>query len=249
MVLLNLSQKIEITDYINHYRSIHQSPSLVWDDTIALFAEHWSSYLNTNDLFQHSGTTLYSENLAWFDGYGTDIMTLLKKAVDNWYNEIRLYDFAHPGFSSATGHFTALVWKNSTNYGLGISIVGTKAMITMNLSPAGNYQNQYAENVLPPTTTAPTPTPTTPPPAMITLPPPSAPPIVVITPPQPLPPPIIPIIPTPPPVLALPYAPTLMYKKDVAIILNNILYQLQTNMSKPMIVAYIWNTINSLNYY
>ena len=107
--VLTPEQITEITNYINSYRSKHQAPPLVWDSAIYKVAQDWSSYLVTNNLFKHSGNQSYGENLAYYQGYGTNVMTLLKKAVDGWYNEYKLYDFNNPGFSQAIGHFTCLV--------------------------------------------------------------------------------------------------------------------------------------------
>lgn len=38
-------------------------------------------------------------------------------AVDAWYNEVTIYDFSRPGWSSGTGHFTQLVWADSLRMG------------------------------------------------------------------------------------------------------------------------------------
>jgi len=114
-----------------------------------------------NNLFEHSGSSIYGENLAYFQGYGSDTITLLKKAIDNWYNEVSLYDFKNPGFSSKTGHFTCLIWKSSTKFGMGISLnIDTNTVdITMNTSPAGNILGEFEQNVLPEITqTIPVPT-------------------------------------------------------------------------------------------
>jgi len=160
----------EITNYINNYRKLNSAPPLKWDNTVAAFSQKWSNYLLTNHLFQHSGTQKYGENLAYFGGYGTDILTLLKLAVDMWYNEIKMYDFNNPGFSEATGHFTCLVWKSSTTFGMGISINPSSGTvdIVMNTSPPGNVIGEFAQNVLP---SVGTPSPTTPVPVPVVVPP------------------------------------------------------------------------------
>jgi hypothetical protein len=149
--VLTSDQITEITNYVNAYRAKNQAPPLTWDTTIAEFAQSWAFYLISNNEFKHSGNHLYGENLAYFQGYGTDVMTLLKKAIDLWYDEITLYNFNNPGFSSATGHFTCLVWKTSTKFAMGISIndVTNAVDITMNTSPPGNYIGQFQDNVLP----------------------------------------------------------------------------------------------------
>jgi hypothetical protein len=160
MSALTDSQKTEITSYINKYRMLHQSPPLAWDDTITQASQNWSAYLLNNNIFQHSGNRLYGENLAYFNGYGNDIMVLLKKSVDAWYNEVKMYDFKNPGFSASTGHFTCLVWKSSTSYGIGIAVdAKSRAYIVMNTSPPGNYVGKFKVNVLPAITPAPVPVP------------------------------------------------------------------------------------------
>jgi hypothetical protein len=152
-------QKIEITGYINQYRKAHQAPDLVWDETISTYSQTWANYLVINNLFQHSGSQLYGENLAYFKGYGTDVMTLIKLSIDLWYKEIEYYNFSKPSFSSETGHFTCLVWKNSKTFGIGISIADDTAVISFNTSPPGNVVGEFEKNVLPKLSEIPLPTP------------------------------------------------------------------------------------------
>lgn len=67
-----------------------------------------------------------------------------------WYEEIDLYDFNNPGFSSDTGHFTQLVWKSTTDVGCGLSISGSnKIYAVSHYSPPGNFRGEYTENVSP----------------------------------------------------------------------------------------------------
>jgi hypothetical protein len=149
--VLTTDQQIELSRYINIYRTRNQAPPIVWDNKIANFAQKWSYHLDASNIFVHSNTPLYGENLSYFQGYGKDPMTLLKKAIDGWYNEIGLYDFNNPGFSEATGHFTCLVWVSSTAFGMGITInpITSAAIIVFNSSPPSNYIGQFKQNVLP----------------------------------------------------------------------------------------------------
>ena len=80
----------------------------------------------------------------------------LSEATESWYDEIKLYNFARPGFSIETGHFTALVWRETTQvgFGIGLRIDGTfKCVFTVaNYWPSGNINTpQYFQaNVLKP---------------------------------------------------------------------------------------------------
>jgi len=152
---------IDITNYLNLYRERNQAPPLCWDATIATFSQKWSYYMASNNLFQHSGSLLYGENIIYLNKYGEDPVTLIKLAIDSWYNEILLYDFNTPGFSDATGHFTSLVWVSTTTFGIGISINETtgEAFISLNTYPAGNILGEFQLNVLQPIAIEPIPIP------------------------------------------------------------------------------------------
>ncbi|XP_078351220.1 Golgi-associated plant pathogenesis-related protein 1-like [Oculina patagonica] len=49
----------------------------------------------------------------------------VESAVKAWYDEVCKYNFNRPGYSDAVGHFTQLVWKGSTQLGIG-KFTGTK---------------------------------------------------------------------------------------------------------------------------
>ena len=150
-IALGSADKQLITDYINQYRALHDSPPLTWDDQLASFADNWSSYLLKNNGFYHSNNKLYGENLAYFQGYNATPVELIKKSIDLWYDEIRMYDFNASQYTSGTGHFTCLVWKASRLHGFGYSYNTTtkEVVISMNTSPPGNIIGQFKENVLP----------------------------------------------------------------------------------------------------
>ncbi|KAK3509464.1 hypothetical protein QTP70_035114 [Hemibagrus guttatus] len=74
-----------------------------------------------------------------------------RAAVDSWYNEINKYDFKKPGFTSGTGHFTQVVWKDSKQLGVGIATDGTTTFVVGQYLPAGNISSAgyFEKNVLP----------------------------------------------------------------------------------------------------
>jgi uncharacterized protein YkwD len=73
---------------------------MVWDTGLRDTAQRWANQLASTCRFEHS-TSGYGENLgagyrSWAD------------AIFAWYDERRLYNYNNPGFSGATGHFTAV---------------------------------------------------------------------------------------------------------------------------------------------
>jgi hypothetical protein len=240
---LSVDQLANITSYINMYRAKNRAPPMSYNETIASFSNQWSNYLLTNNLFQHSGTHLYGENLAYYEGYGTDLLTLIKLSIDAWYNEISSYDFNSPKFSEATGHFTCLVWVASTEFGIAIAIdpVTTKAIVTLNTSPPGNVIGQFQQNVLPPLPTpVPTPVPTpapTPTPTPVPTPAPTPAPTPVPTPAP---------TPTPTPVPSPVHGPVLSANqiKHIITSLHNIIYFLQTKQPRNVLLYHINNLMN-----
>lgn len=101
----------QILNEHNIKRALHKGVgSLSWSNTLAQYAQNYANAYTcpSAGTLTHSGGQ-YGENLA--SGYST-IGT-----VDAWYDEIKQYNYNAPGFSEATGHFTQVVWKSSTQVG------------------------------------------------------------------------------------------------------------------------------------
>jgi hypothetical protein len=62
----------------------------------------------------------------------------LSDAVDAWYNEVKLYEFFNPGWNTATGHFTALVWRSTTKLGCAINTACSWPTYVCQYGPPGN---------------------------------------------------------------------------------------------------------------
>lgn len=75
--------------------------------------------------------------------------------VDEMYGEIKNYDWAKPDFQvgpngQVVGHFATLVWKSSTNLGVGVADPTgheTNGAVVIRTTPAGFYDHLVAENV------------------------------------------------------------------------------------------------------
>lgn len=148
---LSQDQINEITEYINIYRRKHHSHDITYNSEISKISQNWSNNLIKKNIFSHSNNRKYGENLSMFRGYKNDIIYLIKKSIDMWYNEVKLYDFNKSAYNSQTGHFTALVWNSSIEFGIGYTYnSSTKTVvICMNFSPPGNVIGLFRENVFP----------------------------------------------------------------------------------------------------
>ena len=73
-----------------------------------------------------------------------------QRAAEMWYEEIKDYNFRNPGFKSATGHFTQLIWVGSRDVGIAKAVGKNGAhFVVARYYPAGNVLGQFPENVKP----------------------------------------------------------------------------------------------------
>ncbi|KAJ3603833.1 hypothetical protein NHX12_028574 [Muraenolepis orangiensis] len=134
----------------NTYRSKHQSPPLSLSGTLNASAQTWAEYLLNIRSMQHSDSS-DGENI-YYASSSARINLTGKEAVDSWYSEVKDYKYRSPGFKSNTGHFTQVVWKESTEVGVGVATDGKRVFVVGQYRPAGNMNvTEYFErNVLPP---------------------------------------------------------------------------------------------------
>lgn len=101
---------------MNSVRLQHSAPFLTWDASLATDALSYSQSCNFNPAAQSSD---YSSRFGEALAAGTTSNPVFY--VSLWSGESALYDYANPGFSTATGHFTQLVWGSTTSVGCGFS--------------------------------------------------------------------------------------------------------------------------------
>ncbi|CAF3630373.1 unnamed protein product [Rotaria sp. Silwood1] len=138
----------------NEFRAHHGVPPMVLDQRISRKAQAYADYLAANNLLEHSTNR---------DGLGENLYTqsstqslrnehLGEIATKSWYDEIEDYDFDNPGYSSGTGHFTQVIWKQSTKLGVGVGFSnnGRQVVVVCQYGPEGNMEGEFEENVPPP---------------------------------------------------------------------------------------------------
>jgi len=137
----------------NAKRALHvQTDPLCYSSYLQSQAWQYALTLGEKGGLEHSASK-YGENL--FSAlYHTSIPLprYYEIAVNNWYREVKHYDWSHPHSGSAYGHFTQLVWADSFNVGcshaFGLNHSGKHRIIVVcYYNPSGNEHGYYKDNV------------------------------------------------------------------------------------------------------
>lgn len=131
----------------NALRAKHCSGPMVWSPALAEGAQKWANRLRDQLQcgLEHSTGRGVGENLSAGNPSA-------QAAVQGWYDEIKDYNFAQPGFSGATGHFTQVIWQGSTELGCAMAQCANgqfQNVWVCNYGPAGNMQGDFPANVKP----------------------------------------------------------------------------------------------------
>jgi uncharacterized protein YkwD len=133
----------QMIDRHNVLRAKHCAPPLTWSPKAARAAQRWARHLANIGSLQHGDHSGMGQNLAFVSGQPCDGACF----TDLWYDEIRDYNFNAPGFSPKTVHFTQVVWKSTTQIGVGHVSLWQKTFVVANYIPPGNVWGGFAANV------------------------------------------------------------------------------------------------------
>ncbi|KMZ73838.1 Cysteine-rich secretory protein [Zostera marina] len=130
-------------DFLNAHNKARQSVGvgpMVWDNTVAAYAQNYANSRRGNCIMKHSGGP-YGENL--FSGSGKEYTA--SDAVAAWVSEKQWYNYASNSCASGKvcGHYTQVVWRNSNKLGCArVKCNNGHIFIICNYSPPGNYIGQ-----------------------------------------------------------------------------------------------------------
>lgn len=143
----SLVSKQEADDALAFHNKVRKdvgAPPLQWSGKLAAFAQKWADHLAAegNKIKHRPGTgewaQQYGENIFWGQGEGFSPL----EASKDWYSEIKDYTYTSLSDNNwfKTGHYTQMVWRNTTRVGIGMakSKDGT-IIIVANYDPRGNY--------------------------------------------------------------------------------------------------------------
>jgi pathogenesis-related protein 1 len=119
----------------NAVRARIKIPPLTWSDRLAEQAEDWANTLLARGQLSHRPKSAYGENL--FDITGGRASP--ERVVDAWASESEDYDYAANKCRRACGHYTQIVWAETSKVGCGVARDSRREVWVCNYDPPGNY--------------------------------------------------------------------------------------------------------------
>jgi uncharacterized protein YkwD len=131
----------ELLDAHNKCRAKVNVPPLQWSSQVATYAQEWADNLSRTDTFDHrpNNEQIHGENLAT-GASPTDV-------VNSWCAEEEKYNpetgQCRDGNPDSCGHYTQIVWKNTTQLGCGTASHSQWGKVWVcNYNPRGNFRGQ-----------------------------------------------------------------------------------------------------------
>lgn len=150
--LISVKRK-DLDSFLNHHNKVRKEVGcgpLVFDTELSNYAAKWAIYLaNSNQCrIRHRGEgeqegRSYGENIFWTSD---PTLTQPLEASQSWYSEKAFYTYTTVTATNfaKTGHYTQMVWRNTTKVGIGMAACPNRrgVIVVANYDPPGNYLGQ-----------------------------------------------------------------------------------------------------------
>ncbi len=133
------SELTGITNAHNIVRAAHGVAPMVWDNELAAVAVAWA---NNCEWGHNAGRSANYPGYVGENIYGASFVPTGEGVTSSWASEEADYDYATNSCSGVCGHYTQVVWANSTKLGCAIANcpnIPTSNFVVCNYSPGGNY--------------------------------------------------------------------------------------------------------------
>ncbi|XP_018341218.1 PREDICTED: uncharacterized protein LOC108747851 isoform X2 [Trachymyrmex septentrionalis] len=144
-------------DTHNFYRSRHGIPPLRLSKQLCKTSQDWANILAAKGRLEHRANIDYGENLYCMWSSNPKTVVGGEEPVNEWYAEETQHQYGKEPTTLKTGHFTQVIWRDSTELGVGMARNRNgEVYVVCNYNPAGNFLGSFTENVLSPVDIGPT---------------------------------------------------------------------------------------------
>ncbi len=125
----------EIVSKHNYYRQMYSVPEIIFDPILSDYSEQRANSIINVESFEHVSNCPYGENL--YCSYDLDNVS---NCVDKWMSESANWnEMENNWMEDGLGHFSQVVWRGSTNLGIGKSYMSNGLLVIVcNYYPSGN---------------------------------------------------------------------------------------------------------------
>ncbi len=128
----------KVLDQENAARKEVGVPPVIWSADLAKYAQEWADHLASSKSFEHRSQHQYGENIYMGSGNYTPLDASLA-----WYSEKGKYKYGKFNGKGGAGHYTQMIWKNTTQVGVGVAFDSDgKIYVVANYSPPGNWMGE-----------------------------------------------------------------------------------------------------------